>query len=586
MIRILALVSGATLVLAAQNTPDVLAHLPAQAKSYQYFPHPRRSTEAFQATAAAFSPRGAKVRFTGEDLERHWGLELDREPGEVLAVECDSEEGVPSRMLIFAPKDPQGVLVRLKARKDAEGWSYATQAKGKKPGSRRHASLRDGLLVLADRKVLLNVGEKEDSGALRAWIAGSDMVMGVPRKALATELNQARMAMNVLEAVPEGAQPGTNKKKQAEESAAFAAARPTMEAILPLVIKLQTSADGAALALSFRPEGVQVKGQVFFKPGSPMASETVPTSSSLLMGLPDRPSILVAGMNATVLQPFQARTMGFVRGQAQGKVDANTLKRWEEVSTASTQSLRSMAMQLALPAQAGAPLLSGTTMVFQVEDAARAMALMAEAQELNAQVMKALPLGATLPMTKVERDLLPGIPSLGVSMDLAALGGEAPLPPEAVGIFTMLLGGNQFRISYAALGDRALLAVLGDKEALKAALAEAQAASPLAESERMKAALAGFPAGCFLQMCFSPQQLGQSMKTFLTSMGAPKVPEFPNLSGELIAAGFHTGPQGMGFRALASQAAIQDLGIVIKAMESLAPKRPLPASKGRSKTKG
>ncbi len=584
MFRFSALISGAAVVLVAQTAPDVLANLPAQAKSYQYFPHPSRSAKAFQATVAAFSAPGAKVRFTGEDLERHWGLELDAEPGEVLAVDFDSEEGIPARMLILAPKDPQGLLVRLKARKDAGGWSYTTPARGKKAGSRRHASLQDGLLVLADRKELLNLGEKEDPGALRAWIAGSDMVMGVPRKALATGLNRARMAMNMLQAAPDAPQTGGDPK-QAEDAAAFAAVKPALEAMQPLVIKLQASADLAAMALSFRPEGVQVKGQVFYKPGSPMAKDPAPKAANLLMGLPDRPSILVVGMNATVLQPFQALSTGVVRGQAQGKVDADTLKRWEEVSAASTQSLRSMAMQMALPTQAGAPLLSGTTMVLQVEDASRAVSLMAEAQELSAQVMKALPMGATLPTSKVERDLLPGIPSLSVTMDLSTLQNGAALPPQAGGIFGMLLGGSQLRISYAALGDRALLGVLGDKEALKAALTQAQTASPLAESSRVKVALAGLPAGCFLQMGFSPQELGQSMKTFLTSMGAPKVPELPNLSGELITAGFHAGPQGMGFRALASQAAIQDLSVVIKAMEGLAPKPPAPGSKGKPKTK-
>lgn len=576
------LLATAGLALAAQPRPDVLEHLPAQAKAYRYYPNPAASRRAFLATAQLFPAKGKERSFVGREFETHWGLDLDAFNGGVLLAEFEGEPGHPSRLLVLGARNPMAILKGLKARKDGDGWSYRLGPSGEKAGAERYGAVRKGLLFLSDHRERLTPPEAvEDVALLRPWISGMDLVMGTTRHQMAAGLAQARLGMAALQADPPRQGEADSKTKGA--AANLAIAKPILQMLEPFVAKLQASADRAALGVGFRPEGVRVKGQVFFKAGSPLGAETAAVpAGTRLQGLTGADHVLAGGFSGPALIPLTSLGAGMIRALAGEKIDKALLARWEGSQAITSQGLRNIAWAVALPTQAGAPWLSGIHSVMKVADARAHLAAMAEGQELSAQLLKALPVesGRSFAMT-LQRDILPGVPSLGLSMDLTDLAGEKGMPPQAGPAMTMMLGSPRFQISYGALDDTTIVMAVGDAEGLKTTLARVKTGQSLEAQPAVQKALGLLPEGAMFQMLLSPAGFAQATKKLMATFGAPQPVALPACSDAQIAMAVYWTAEGIRLNAIAPAAALQDLGGLFKVINTKGGKPPIGTNRGK-----
>jgi len=561
--------AAAGFTLAAQANPDVLMHLSAQAKSYTYYPNPAASRSAFLATTRLFTKTGKDESLMGKSFTTNWGLSLDTFDGGVLLAEFASEPGNPKRVLALGTIKPLEILKRLKARKDGAGWSYRLLPSA--GGEERFVVLRQGVLLLSDHRELLEVpATLEDLGSLRSWMSGLDMVLGTTRSQLTAGLMQAKQGMAMLQAMPD--QP----KKEGEEnpkadSANLAILKPVFQFLEPFVSNLQASADTAALGVGFRPEGVHMKAQVFFKPGSPLGADTSSLSAGTrLQGLTGMDHITAGGFSGPAMAPLAGLGTAMIRGMVGKTADPDLLKRWEASQEITTKGLQNIAWSLAMPTKPGAPWLTGIHAAMKVADARAHLAAMADGQELSTQLLKALPKEArlSLPMT-FQRGILPDVPSLGVSMDLSGLMGEKGMPPQAGAAMTMMLGGPNFQMSYGLLNDTTIVMTVGDANVLKDALARMKSGQLLEQQPAVQKALGMLPAGAIYQMLFSPAGFTQAAKTLMATLGGGQKVALPICSDSQIAVGVYWTPAGLGFNGVAPVAAMNDLSALVKAFDSL-----------------
>jgi len=597
MKRLTLLLAGMSLAMTAQAGGDVLSHVPTSAKQFVYYPAPAASAKKFLALASRFSDKNAKDGFVGSAHRSRWGLDLDAQEGPVLLAEVPGSGAEAAHLLFLAPAQPESLLTALKAQKGKDGWTYRLPAKGKKAGALRHVALRDGVLVLATEQEALAPEKLEDLSVLRSWMGNVDMMAGLPRLVLAQGLNKAALGIGMLKSMPDQPQPkaeGEEGQANADQMAAgLKAIKPAIAQIEPLVVKLQESADLAAVAVSLQPEGLKVKAEVFFKPGSPMTRPAFTAEgATALQGIPGQDFVLAMGMNGSALAPLQGLGNAVMEGMLGGKADPEVLKRWQALNASTAASLRNMAFSLALPSRPGAPLLSGSVGVLKVQDAGAYLKDMAEAQGLGVQLMKSLGEGAKPGFTpEIKRDLLPEVPSLGMTFDLNALG---TLPPQAAMGLGLVFGGQQVKVAYGALDGQTLVGVLGDGEALKEALARVRTTRPLEQTTAIQAALGTLPKGGFFQFCFSPKGLGEAVRTVVTQFGGPKMPELPALKGDLMAASCFWNAGGLGMEAVAPDAALNDMAALVKVFDAMSAKKPkgeagedaTPKARPRKKAKG
>lgn len=587
MKRLTLLLAGLSLAATAQAASDVLAHVPANARQFVYYPSPAASARKFTAMASRFEAKGS---FVGKAHLNRWGLDLDAQEGPLMLAEVDGEGNEAAHLLALRPIRPETLLTSLKAQKGKEGWTYRLPGKGGKPGAMRHAVLRDGVLLLATEKEALAPGKVEDLSTLRPWMAQTDMVAGMPRLTLAQGLNKAALGIGVLKAMPDEPTPkaaeGEETPKADPMAAGLKAIKPLVAQVEPLVIKLQESADLAAFALAMGPEGMRVKAQVFFKPGSPMASPSfTPAAGTTLQGIPGTDFIAAMGMSGAWMAPMTGFGTAVVEAMVADKVAPELLQRWKTASHATAAALQNMAFTLALPTRAGAPLLSGSLGVLKVKDARTYLKDMAESQALNAQIMKGMGEAGSLGFTpELQPDLLPGVPSLGMTFDLSKLGGGQALPPQAAMALGLVLGGPQVKVAYGALDDHTIACVLGEGPALQDALARVKAGTPLEGAPIVQAALGSLPRGGFFEGCFSAKGLGEAVKTVVTQFGGPKMPELPEMSGAVMAASFYWNPTGLGMEAVAPEGSLKDAAALVKVFNAMDAKKAAPAQGARKKS--
>lgn len=578
------------LLLAAQGTPDVLGHLPAQAKSYTYFPHPAVSSRSFQATASLFTQE--RESFVGKSYVTTWGLDLDAFEGGVLLAEMGGDPANPGRMLLLGTENPEATLKTLKARREGEGWTYRLAGSGKKPGALRHAAVRDGVLILSTKAELLAAAAAvEDVSAIRPWTEGLDLVAGVTRKTMAEGLAQAKMGLAMLQAMPDQAPAAGDDPKAKEVAANLAAVKPVLKLVGPFLEKLDASAETAAFGVGFRPDGVKVKGQVFFKAGSPLGAEAIQLpKGTRLQGLSGTEHILAGGISGQVLAPLSTFGTTLLQAMAGDKVDKALVKRWETAQEVTAKGLVNIAWTVALPGKTGAPLLTGIQGVMKVMDARAHLVAMADSQELSAQMMKALPGAMATPFAMtVQRDVLPDVQSLTMTMDLSSLTGGKGLPPQAGMAMAMLMGGPRLQVSAGVLDDTTLVMAMGDAASLKESLARVKAGASLEQQPAVQKALGLLPEGAFMQMLFSPAGLVQAAKTVMTTFNVPQPVPFPACSDSQMALGLSWTAKGLGMEGIAPTDALKDLGGIVKTFEAMdqkkagAPKGAKPARKPAKK---
>ncbi|MDP2875909.1 MAG: hypothetical protein Q8O00_06980, partial [Holophaga sp.] len=514
----------AGITLAAQANPDVLAHLSAKAKSYTYYPNPAVSRSAFLATTRLFTKAGKDESLLGKSFGTDWGLSLDAFDGGVLLVEFAGAPGEPKRLLALGTAKPLDTLKRLKARKDGEGWSYRLP-----DGEERFGVLRQGVLLLSDRRELLEApAAVEDLAALRPWMSGLDMVLGTTRSQLAEGLTQAKQGMAALQSLPDQPQKEGEENPKAD-AANLAMLKPVFQMLEPFVTNLQASADTAALGVGFRPEGVHMKAQVFFKPGSPLAADASSVSAgSRLHGLTGMDHITAGGFSGAAMAPLASFGTVMIRNMVGKTADPDLLKRWEASQEITSKGLQNIAWSLAMPTKPGAPWLTGIHAVMKVADARAHLAAMAEGQELSIQLLKAMPKETRFSLpTTVQRDILPGVPSLGVSMDLSGLMAEKGMPPQAGSAMTMMLGGPNFQMSYGLLDNTTLAMTVGDANVLKDALVRLKSGQLLEQQPAVRKALGMLPTGAIYQMLLSPGGFTQAAKTLMANLGGGQKVAFP-----------------------------------------------------------
>lgn len=575
----LALVLAAGATLSAQSLPTLLAHLPASVTTAEIYPDAARFERKGKELGRKFQSTGSWV-----GLQDKLGIEPAQVNGALVMADLPVPKATGETLVLFSAKDPKGVFAAQKPVRAGKFLSFTRPASGKGKGSgpRTWFTATKGQVVLvATSEGLLEQALGGDGKASAEWaalstqLAGHDTCLVVTEQGMQSAFDGMAKGMKEAADAPEtpGVAPGSLEML-----------RTMQQGMEGWISKGRASTGAFVLTLDLtQGGGAELEGVLIFKPGSPlqqMGDALRPMGGHSLGTLPAGPFALAMGMQMPQsMGSFLDWVMNAAASSSTKPIPADVKERMAATTQATLKLTHSVAVSFMAPAKPGAALFSRTLTslsVVDVEQYRAASLAQAKAQNewLQAQDKPAA--------YAVEPDVIPGVPSWSLSMDLAALLGEG-LPPAQVQMFTgLLFGGNTLRVSYGANGPQSLLGVLGGPTELRTALEQAKASGPLAQSEPIAATDRGLPAGARFNLYLSPKGIRDTASTLMQSfMGAQAKPmaEVP----ESAPAGLALTLDGKGLRIKASvPAATMDASAkMVQALSEAMPKGPDQAPKGK-----
>lgn len=435
----LSFVLAALAPLGAQSLKEGLASVPADAAQIEVYRDAATLDARFAATLGSHATPGPNLVGIYGDLDLPPAA---RAAGPVLRVEFPGKEALAQRFAYWLPAKDFKAFTRKLGAVPAQGLARAKRKAGTfyfaKAGAFALAS-QDAELLKAIRAAKTPMGAALEP--LLPWLADHDVATVLPPAA----------ARKALAAAAEGLDQGKNP--------GLAALKPFLK---PLLDEAGASVAAAAVGAAFPPDGT-IRGQAkaFFKPGSPLAergSRFATPQGHPLEGL--SPVGFVLGLGGPL--PRFALPAAPVPGVA-----PEVTARLAALQAEQARNLRGMAFTLGVPAAPGAPLLGATRWLLRVDDPALYFKNLPDLMTAQNPILAALGFG-----TKVELDVLPGVPSCTSTLTFDSLA-KSPLPPAQLKMALTLLFGSPDRILFSAAkaDDHTILFVLGDAPALKAALA-------------------------------------------------------------------------------------------------------------------
>jgi len=297
-------------------------------------------------------------------------------------------------------------------------------------------------------------------------------------------------------------------------------------ALAPVLAQIRASVAQCALGIDLAGDGgLCLHARAFLLPGSPLAGDlALPAPECQPMaGLSAEGYLLAFGGSlppafsrffTQYLPELQSRTLG-----------AETAARVEPILALQEslgKALNGQAFRLALPHHLGAPLLSNTQVLLNVDDPAGFL-------DLLGRVAQAEERSGLLSWGHVasEADVLPGIPSRTTTLTINPRKDSDPFPLKVV--LTLLLGyQDRVLITYGQQGPHTLLGVLGSPDDWK--LAASAKVAPFPADPAVAAADALLPARAWFRFYLdfkAMAEMANSVIALAPGHGASLLPSLP-----------------------------------------------------------
>jgi hypothetical protein len=453
----------------------LLKLIPAQAQAVVYFRDARSLETKWSRVMGHLGGKTSFLMLKGET-----GLEPSRLGPGPLAQVAFGPTGAGGTMVWLVPvKDPKALLQGLKATQKAGVWTWSLAGRGKggaKELSAWFSGSGAGYLIVADSEASLAVFRKPahtlsvELAPYTAWMAGHDVSMVATRAAVVA----------AAESMSQSFKPPAAPKAEDEAEKDAPPAAPAAKVMTRLQAKLERWADLARTSVHHalggldlsEDGGVTFVAQALLTKDSPLSLELAtlpPVAGHPLQGLAPAEFALALGGDWTALADFQS---SFLEGLgAAGKVQPATMARLQKSFDIQRGLTRSMAGTCSAPAPGGS-LLSGLTTLVRVSDSRAYLASLEESSQAQNLLFQDLGMPGAVTFTP---DVLPGMPSCGVTTRLVAKDGDAAQASSRAAL-AMLFGGDALQMSVGALDDQQVLAVVGPAELLKARLEEVRKA--------------------------------------------------------------------------------------------------------------
>jgi hypothetical protein len=462
----------------SKSAAQLLALIPAQAQGVVYYPDFRRMEAKWAKVVGHF---GAKDGFL--TLKSQAGIDPARLAPGPLARVGFSGKGTEKGAWLLPTKDPKALLEGLGAAHKNGVWTWASreEAKAKKAASKTakateatawFASAVPGYLIIADSEAGLAAFKKPaktlatELAPYAAWLEGHDVSVVATKAAVTEATQEMRKSFKAsAEKDKEGGKTAPGNKLVSQFQAKLERWAGMAEtSVHHLLGGLDLSEDG----------GVSFVAQALLTKGSPLSRELEalpPVDGHPLKGLGTSEFALALGGNWTTLFDFQTVLL---ESLDQGdKVPPATVARMKKSIETLSGLVRSWGGTFAAPAPRGS-LLSGMTSLVRVSDTKAYLAALDESSQAQSAFFKDL--GMAVDAVTYTRDILPGVPSCGVTTRLADKEND-PATASTRMAMAMIFGGDAVQMSMAALDEHRLVMVLGGPELLKTRLEELKKAS-------------------------------------------------------------------------------------------------------------
>ncbi len=468
---LLTLSAGAVAQAPAKSAARVLALIPAQAQAVVYYPDVKRLEAKWSKVAGPFGGKEGFLRLKGQT-----GIDPARlGPGPLLRVSLRASGAAETWAWLVPAKDPKAVLKGLKPTGTGGVWTWeapvsTSKAKGKTPAKALaptawFGTATAGYLVVADSEACL-AAFKKPAGTLAAelapyaaWLERHDVSVVATKAAIEEAAQAAGQAFKRTPAEPkEGGKPAvpTSKLVSRFQGKFDRWAELAKTSVHHVLGSLDVSEDG----------GLMFEAQALLSPGSPLSRELAsltPVAGHPLKGLATSDFALALGGEWSGLVDFQSAFLETL--DTAGKVQPATLARLQKALEAQNSLARSVAGTFSAPVPRGS-LLSGLTSLVRVTDSKAYLAATEETSLAQSAFFQELGMDAAVAFS---RDILPGVPSCGVTTRLSQKGDD-PATASYRAAMAMIFGGDAIQMSMGALDEHQVLAVLGGPELLKARL--------------------------------------------------------------------------------------------------------------------
>jgi hypothetical protein len=549
--------------LVAQTAPAPLAVLkliPDSASGVELTWRLAESSERFRKATAAL---GGKSELTNIEASAHVSPE-DLAPGTVAEAyfpdlkpkpKAKKQEGedagpeakAPSRKVLYIPvKNAKALGAKLKAK--AAGAVQRYQWKVDEEVQVRYLAIRSGYALVAEDKAVLEMALKAgpsleaELAPLGPWMLEHDVVVMATEKAVQRNLDEL-----IQDGEGKSGQPGA-------PGAAIAGL------FKDLAKKARASVHHAGFGLDLPKEGhLRIVGRAFFKPSSPLAAD-----AAGLPSLPGHPlGAMPEGPYALAMGGQWPLSMGFFEKMATQYPGLEPKEQERMASLMAKVNDQVLRSSFTMRAPKGSePFLQGITGVSELKDGKAWMEAMKQQQAWSQEHLKGL--------STCQEGVLPELPSLTVSMDLGKLVGDK-LPPAQVAMAgALLFGGNRMQISYALVDGHTAAYVFGDKDVLKAQVAEVQKRKALSATKGIQGADAMLPKDSRFVLYVDPRGVQQLVNAVMKAFTG-KASELPEVAETLpLAAALSMDPGGIQVSGSARPESIEAAGKAFGAVTAMA----------------
>jgi hypothetical protein len=462
------LATGISAQAPVKSAAPVLELLPAQVQVVVCYPDVKRLEAKWSQVVGPFGGKDAFLM-----LKPQTGIDpLRLGPGPCLRVSLRPSGAGETWVWLVPAKDPKAVLKGLKPKGTGGVWTWegpaaAPKAKGKAPVKAAptvwFGTAKAGYLVVADSEASL-AAFQQPAGTLASELA--PYAAGLQQHDVSVVATKAAVQEAAQAAGQAFKHPAKDAKEDGKPEVPAAKVAGRLQAKLDHWADLaRTSVHHVLGSLDISGDGGLTFGvRALLSPGSPLGGELAalpPVAGHPLKGLATSDFALALGGEWSGLVDLQSAFLEAL--DPGGKVQPATLARLQKAMEAQNGLARSVAGTFSAPVPRGS-LLSGMTSLLRVSDSKAYLAATEETSQAQNTFFQELGMDAAVTFS---RDILPGVPSCGVTTRLSQKGDD-PAAASSRMALAMIFGGDAIQMSMGALDDHQVLAVLGGPELLKA----------------------------------------------------------------------------------------------------------------------